>query len=78
MYSEKIILRNLDEFAAREGWMPTPHTLDQVDEFKHYIDSLVKIETNSRSSYITLVRAITQKRQKEIWRWIENEQALAL
>jgi len=76
MYSEKIILRNLDEFAAREGWMPTPHTLDQVDEFKHYIDSLVKIETNSRSSYITLVRAITQKRQKEIWRWIENEQAL--
>jgi hypothetical protein len=76
MYSEKIILRNLDAFAAREGWMPTPHTLDQVNEFKAYIDSLVKIETNSRSSYITLAHSITEKRRKEIWKWVENEQVL--
>jgi hypothetical protein len=76
MYSEKIILRNLDEFAAREGWMPVPHTFDQVEEFKHYIDSLVKIDSNSRSSYVTLDRPITEKRRQEIWRWIENEQAL--
>lgn len=76
MYSEKIILRNLDEFAAREGWMPAPHSLDQVEEFKKYIDSLVRIDSNSRSSYVTLVRPITEKRRKEVWRWIENEQAL--
>jgi hypothetical protein len=76
MYCEKIVLRNLDEFAAREGWMPVYHSLEQVEEFKRYIDSLVKIESNSRSSYVTLQRPITQKRQKEIWRWIENEQAL--
>jgi len=76
MYCEKIVLRNLDEFVAREGWMPVYHSLEQVEEFKRYIDSLVKIESNSRSSYVTLQRPITQKRQKEIWRWIENEQAL--
>ena len=76
MYSEKIILRNLDEFAAREGWMPAPHTFDQIEEFKHYVDSLTKIESNSRSSYVTLMRPITQKRRQEIWRWIENEQAM--
>jgi hypothetical protein len=76
MYSEKIIIQNLDKFAAREGWMPTPHTFAQVEEFKHYIDSIVKIESNSRSSYISLVRPITEKRRKEIWRWIENEQVM--
>lgn len=76
MYSEKIIIQNLDKFAAREGWMPTPHTFAQVEEFKHYIDSIVKIESNSRSSYISLVRTITEKRRKEIWRWIENEQVM--
>jgi len=76
MYSEKVILRNLDEFAAREGWMPVYHTFEQVEEFKKYIDSIVKIESNSRSSYIELTRTITEKRRQEIWRWIENEQAL--
>jgi hypothetical protein len=76
MYSEKIIVQNLDKFAAREGWMPTPHTFAQVEEFKHYIDSIVKIESNSRSSYISLVRSITEKRRKEIWRWVENEQVM--
>jgi len=76
MYSDRTILSNLDEFAARNGWMPVYHSLEQIEEFKRYIDSLVKIESNSRSSYISLVRTITQKRQQEIWRWIENEQAL--
>jgi hypothetical protein len=76
MYSEKIILRNLDEYAARNGWMPLPHSLDEVNEFKHYIDALVKIDSNSRSSYVTLQRSITEKRRQEIWRWIKNEQVL--
>jgi hypothetical protein len=56
--------------------MPTPHSFDQVEEFKKYVDSLVKVETNSRSSYISVVRTITEKRRQEIRRWIENEQAL--
>ncbi len=76
MYSERIILRNLDEFAAREGWMPVYHSLAQVEEFKKYIDSLVSLESNSRNSYVSLVKTITQKRQQEVRRWIENEQVL--
>ena len=77
MYSEQVILRNLDEFAAREGWMPVYHTLGQVDEFKHYIDSITgTAESNSRSSYIKLTKPITEKRRQEIWRWVENEQVL--
>ena len=76
MYSERVIVANLNEFASREGWMPTYHTLEQVDEFKHYIDSIVKIESNSRSSYVTLTRTISEKRRKEVWHWVENEQAL--
>ncbi len=77
MYSERVILRNLDEFAAHEGWMPVYHSLGQVEEFKHYIDTITGVaESNSRSSYIALTKPITEKRRQEIWRWIENEQAL--
>jgi hypothetical protein len=76
MYSEKVVLRNLDEFAAREGWYPISHTYDEVREFSAYIDSLVKIESNSKTSYISFTGSITSRRKKEIARWIENEQAL--
>ena len=76
MYAKNVILRNLDEFAAREGWMPVYHSIEQVNEFKAYIDTLVKLDTNSRSSYVELVKPVTQKRQQEIRRWIENEQVL--
>jgi hypothetical protein len=76
MYSERIIQANLAEFATRYGWMPEYHTQAQIDEFKHYIDSLTTMESNSRSSYVTLIKTISQKRKEEIRRWIENEQIL--
>src|SRR5262249_10182430 len=76
MYSEKTVLRNLDEFAAREGWCPQYHTYDEVREFSAYIDSLTKIESNTKSSYISVIKPITSQRQKAIARWIENEQVL--
>jgi hypothetical protein len=76
MYSQRIIQSNLAEFELRNGWMPVYHSLGQVEEFKHYIDSLIKMESNSRSSYITLIKTISQKRKEEIRRWIENEQVL--
>jgi hypothetical protein len=78
MYSKKIIEWNLDEFAAREGWYPRYHTYDEVREFSAYIDSLVKIESNSKSSYISFnpEKKISASRQKEVADWILNEQAL--
>ena len=76
MYSEKTILRNLEDFAAKNGFMPVYHTLAEVEQFKAYINSLIKIESNSKSSYIEVVKPLTVKRQNEIRKWIENEQIL--
>lgn len=76
MYSEKIILKRLDDFASREGWMPVYHTVPQVEEFKKFINSLIKIESNSKNSYVELTKTITDRRAKEIRRWIENEQVI--
>lgn len=56
--------------------MPRRHSIDQVDEFKKTINSIVKIESNSKSSYIELKTPITDRYAKEIRRWIENEQVL--
>ena len=76
MYSKKIIERNLEDFAYREGWFPKYHTYEEVLEFTAYIDSLTKVESNSKSSYISVVKPIKASRQREIARWIENEQVL--
>lgn len=58
--------------------MPTYHTLAQVEDFKEYIDSLVSIESNSKTSTVSLRpdKPISSTRCAEISRWIENEQVL--
>jgi hypothetical protein len=56
--------------------MPTPHTVAEVDEFKATIESLVDIESNSRTATVELKRPLSERLGKEIRRWIENEQAL--
>ena len=61
MYSPIVVARNLDEFAAREGWMPVYHSLEQVEEFKAKIKEITKLESNSKTSTVSLVRSITQK-----------------
>ena len=32
MYSEKIIIQNLELFAAREKWMPVYHSIDEIEQ----------------------------------------------
>lgn len=76
MYSERVIQRNIDEFAAREGWMPFAHSLDEVEEFKAYMSKIVKLESTSRTTYIKEIAQITDKRKQEIRRWIENENVM--
>ena len=75
-YSEKIILQNLEAFERQTGWAPVYHSLDQVEEFKAYIHKIVKHDQSGRNSYYDLNTPLTQKRAKDIRRWIENEQAL--
>jgi hypothetical protein len=76
VYSAKVIQQNLEEFARREAWMPVYHTLDQVAEFKSYIDSITVKQSNSRTTQIALSSELTKRRADEIRRWIENEQVL--
>lgn len=76
IYSEAIIVSNLEEFSRREHWEPVYHSIAQIDEFKAYIDSITKKDTNGRNMRIELNREITAQRAKDIRRWIENEQAL--
>jgi hypothetical protein len=76
MYSEKVVAATLDDFARRNGWMPEFHTVDEVDEFNQYIESIVDISENSRSRsiYWKNGKAPSEKRVQWIKRWIDNEQ----
>ncbi len=76
MYSAKKIQATLEAFEKSEGWMPVYHTLDEVNEFKDYIDSIVTFGSNTKGSWISEVKPLSAKRQTEVARWIQNEQAL--
>jgi hypothetical protein len=76
MYSPTVILKKLVEFERRNGWMPEYHSLQWVEEFKAYIDSITQIDANSRNSYIDLNTRVTSQRASWIRRMIENEQVL--
>ena len=56
--------------------MPIYHSISEVEQFKAYVNSIIKIDSNTKSSYIEVVKPLTVKRQQEIRRWIENEQIL--
>ena len=76
MYATRIIERKRAAFARRHHWEPVYHTLAQVDEFKAYIDSITKTESNSKNTYIELNRRLKKARLDEIRAWVENEQIL--
>lgn len=78
MYSPVVIAKTLDTFEAQNGWRPEYHTLGEVDEWKAYLESLVDIEENQagKSYYIKDGLRLTQARQKQIQKFIINEQFL--
>lgn len=76
MYSQKKIDAKLEAFAAKEGWMPTRRTQAEVDEFCAYVKSIVKFRSDSKGSWVESIAPVSQKRGKEISKWIENEQIL--
>ncbi len=76
MYSNRIISANLEEAQRVLKREIVYHSYDQIVEFTKYIDTLVKIESNTKSSYISLCKKISSSRQNEIREWIENEQIL--
>ena len=72
MYSEKVVLKTLVAFRASQGWMPEPHSIDEVDDFKEHMDKIVDITSNSKSSTIIPKRDLTAREL----RWIANERAM--
>lgn len=76
MYSNRVVLDRLQQFEAENKWLPTYHTYDEILDFTKYIEGLIKKDSNSKGGWITHVRRISTSRQKEIERWIQNEQVL--
>lgn len=76
MYSESIILKTLVDFEKHNGWMPVVHSLDEVEEFKEYIDSLIDVTRNERNSFYDFKPGIrvSENKKQQIRRWITNEQ----
>jgi hypothetical protein len=76
MYSAKKVEENLQQIEQREGWRPIYHTLEEVNEFKEYVNSVVEIEKKPNYSYVTLSKSIPYTKREEIRRWIINDQLL--
>lgn len=76
MYSSKVVAKNIEKFASQEGWTPVAHSVEEVDEFKEYVNSIIKTESNSKSIYVTLAKPISKKRADEVQRFITNEQVM--
>src|ERR1017187_765126 len=75
MYSPLVIQRTLDDFSRREGGMPEPHSIDDIDEFTEYIDKIVDIDANSVNKYFGWKdgKRPSDKRVQWIKRWAVNE-----
>lgn len=76
IYSPKIVIQNIEEYQRIYKKKLVYHSYAEVQEFTKYIDGLVAIESNSKSSFITLKNKISAARQQEIREWIQNEQVL--
>jgi hypothetical protein len=76
MYSRKVIEQRLNLFAAQNGWMPQYHALEEVEKFKEMMNSIVKFDSNSKSTWIKSIAPMTAKRKADIKRFIENEMVL--
>lgn len=76
MYSQRIVTANIEEYQRVFKKKLVYHSYAQVQEFTAYVDKLISIESNSKSSFITLKGKISASRQQEIREWIQNEQVL--
>lgn len=76
MYAARLINQKIHVFSVRNGWEPVYHSIEQVKEFKAYIETITVSDSNSKTTHIDLNRRLTAQRLREIKRWIQNEQIL--
>ncbi len=85
MYSKQVTELVLDDYARRNGWRPETRTVDEVNEFREYIESIVKTEFNKKvitnfgwnlgSKYLN-GKPPTEKRREWIRRQWTNEKVM--
>lgn len=78
MYAKRLIIAKLRAFTLQSGWEPYYHSIDEVKEFKSYIETITKTDSNTKNTYIEISKKLTTQRQREIRKWIQNEQILCL
>src|SRR5271154_1228413 len=52
--------------------------MGQIEDFKSYIDSITKKDSNTRSTRIDFSRGITENKANHIRRWVLNEQVMCM
>ena len=75
MYSPEVIQLTLEDYAKRNGWMPEPHSVDEIDDFDEYINSITDSAANNvtKTFWFKEGKRPTAKRLEWIRRWVVNE-----
>lgn len=74
MYSRVKVTQKLDFFATRNGWRPSPHTIDDVIGFERYLHDQGLYHRDPDSNAITSMEKVPD----DVARWIQNEILLCL
>ena len=80
MYSERIVNDTCEDYERRNGWLPQPHSIGEVDEFVAYIDSITEFIPTKGGRAGDLFwrgKAPSAERVKWIRRFIQNEQYMS-
>jgi len=69
MFAPEVVEEKLKRFQNSIGWLPTPHSIEEVDAFKKRMESVFSIERNGD---IDQVRGLSKSEE----RFIANERAM--
>lgn len=76
MYAKRIIEAKHALYEQKNRRSLVYHSIDEVTEFKEYVDSITELDVNGRSSYVKITKSLTADQQKYIREFVENEQML--
>jgi hypothetical protein len=76
MYAQRLIELKMRQWAIDNGWELVYHSVDQVQEFIQYIQSITKVEATSRRQTFDMVSSLPPERIRYVKRFIQNEQML--
>lgn len=71
-----MIEQKLHAYAQKLKWEMVYHTIDQISEFKEYVNKVTKIVSNSKNSYVQVTQRMTENKKRQLKRWVQNEQII--